>query len=1034
MSRISFDNINSWQDFKSYAESLPNKKQMGDAFEHLTYLYFKLDPKYSFYDEVYKMSEVPSSDLEKLKIPRQDLGIDLIAKAGKEYHPIQCKYHTDKKRSIKFPEVSTFLTQLNSNINFKMGYIASSADNTSKIYNKVNTKEVQKLLYNTWYKLDESFFNRVREFEKGKEYSPEPFFPREHQEKAVENAYKHFIKENNSRGKLIFPCGAGKSLTGYWMMERLASKSTIVAVPSLSLIKQTLDVYLKEVAARNKSVKWLCICSDEGIGKNDDVLYKTNEVGVPCTTDEDYIKSWLKRNKKEEIIVFTTYQSGRIIADISKSLNIIFDLGIYDEAHKTVGKNEGLFSYLLFEKNISIKNRIFMTATERFYRGVKDDVLTMDDPEDYGEVFSHMSFKEAIERELLTDYKVITIEVKKEEVAEFIKENNLVKLNAKWGKESEARSLASMIALRKAMKTLPIKNAVSFHSSIDRAVRSKEVQNYISETYNYKPIETFTVSGKLPTSKREVIVNEFANSNKALITNSRCLTEGVDVPNIDCIVFADPRKSKVDIVQALGRALRKKKGKEWGYVILPIIYDHSSQEIDNDNFQEILNIVRGLAANDERIIEEFKDKSNNKGRVIGAREEIFSIDPVLLEESELANNVSIRLWENLSRFNWMPFTEARDFVRSLNIKSQKEWREYCLSGERPSNIPSNPEKNYKNQWLSISDWIGTNPGFQGFNYLPYNEAKKYVNSLGLKSQSQWTIFLKKNLKPDNIPSSPRRYYLSKGWVSWGDWLGSGKQADLYKKFRPFKEAREYIHFLGIKTQKEWNSYAKSEGDKPNDIPYKPQRTYKSEWISWGDWLGTGNISSAKINYLSYEAAREFATSLKLNSYNEWRTFVKLNDIPENIPKDPSSHYKNKMGFFDIKDFLGYSEIKTNKSRDYLSYQKAKEKLKPLKLNSGKEYRDKLKNKLLDKNEFPYHPDRIYKNNGWTSMDDFLSKIRYKDFESVKAYAKRLKIQSGDKWREHFFTHKVPADIPKTVQKVFKKEWKGWTDFLGKDKT
>ena len=1032
MSLIPFDNINSWQDFKSYAESLPNKKQMGDAFEHLTYLYFKLDPKYSFYDEVYKMSDVPTSDLEKLNIPRQDLGIDLIAKVGDDYHPIQCKYHTEKKRSITFSEASTFLTQLESNTNFKLGYIASTADNTSKNYDKLNTKEVQKLLNNTWYKLDESFFNRVREFEKGREYSPEPFYPREHQKTAVENAYKHFIKENNSRGKLIFPCGAGKSLTGYWMMEKLTSKSTIVAVPSLSLIKQTLDVYLKEVVARNRSVKWLCICSDEGIGKNDDVLYKTNEVGVPCTTDEDYIKSWLKRNQKEEIIIFTTYQSGRIIADISKSLGFTFDLGIYDEAHKTVGKNEGLFSYLLFEKNISIKNRIFMTATERFYRGVKDDVLTMDDQEDYGEVFSYMSFKEAIERELLTDYKVITIEVKKEEVAEFIRENNLVKLNAKWGKESEARSLASMIALRKAMKALPIKNAVSFHSSIDRAVRSKEVQNYISKTYNYKPIEAFTVSGKLPTSKREVVVNEFANSNQALITNSRCLTEGVDVPNIDCIVFADPRKSKVDIVQALGRALRKKKGKEWGYVILPIIYDHSTQEIDNDNFQEILNIVRGLAANDERIIEEFKDKSQNSGRVTGTSEEIFSIDPVLLEERELLNNLSVRLWENLSRFNWMPFTEARDFVRSLNIKSQKEWREYCLSGKRPSNIPSNPQKNYKNQWLSISDWIGTNPGFQGFNFLPYNEAKKYVNSLGLKSQSQWIRFLKKNLKPDNIPSSPRQYYLSKGWVSWGDWLGSGRQADLYKKFRPFEEAREYIHSLGIKTQKEWNSYAKSGGDKPNDIPYKPQRTYESEWISWGDWLGTGTISSAKINYLPYEAAREFATSLKLNSYSEWRSFVKVNDIPKNIPKNPIRHYRNKMGFFSVKDFLGYSEIKTNKSRDYLSYSKAKEKLKPLQLNSGKEYRDKLKNKLLDKNEFPYHPDRVYKNNGWTSMDDFLSKIRYKDFESVKAYAKRLKIQSGDKWREHFLTHKVPADIPKTVQKVFKKEWKGWTDFLGKE--
>ena len=600
------------------------------------------------------------------------------------------------------------------------------------------------------------------------------------------------------------------------------------------------------------------------------------------------------------------------------------------------------------------------------------------------------------------------------------------------GKRKRSKIISLNDCAKKSNEGVSYKKRSFFSFSLDKAVRSKEVQNHITKTYGYDPIETFTVSGKIPTSKREVVVNEFANSKKALITNSRCLTEGVDVPNIDCIVFADPRKSKVDIVQALGRALRKKDGKDWGYVVLPIIYDHSTQEIDNDNFQEILNIVRGLAANDERIIEEFKDKSQNSGRVIGAREEIFSIDPTLLDEGELANNLSVKLWENLSRFNWMPFTEARDFVRSLNIKSKKEWLEYCLSGERPSNIPSNPEKNYKNQWLSISDWIGTNPGFQGFNFLPYNEAKKYVNSLGLKSQSQWAIFLKKKLKPDNIPSAPRNYYLSKGWVSWGDWLGSGRQADLYKKFRPFEEAREYIHSLGIKTQKEWNSYAKSGGDKPNDIPYKPLRTYKNEWISWGDWLGTGIISSAKIDYVSYEKAREFATSLGLKSYHEWRSFVKLNEIPKNIRKYPYRYYKNKMGYFDISDFLGYSEAKTKKPRDYLSFSKAKEKLKPLKLKSGREYRIKLKNKSLDKNQFPYHPDRIYKNNGWTSMGDFLSKRRYKDFESIKTYAKKLKIKSGDQWREHFLIHKVPEDIPKTVRKVFKQEWKGWANFLGKE--
>ena len=131
-----------------------------------------------------------------------------------------------------------------------------------------------------------------------------------------------------------------------------------------------------------------------------------------------------------------------------------------------------------------------MTATERFYAGSRDDIISMDDEDIYGETFTQMSFKEAIELELLTDYKVITIDVKKSEIAEFIKDNNLVQLNSKWKKETEARSLASMLALRKAMKQFNIKNAVSFHSSIEKATRSKELQKYITDTYNYQPIDT----------------------------------------------------------------------------------------------------------------------------------------------------------------------------------------------------------------------------------------------------------------------------------------------------------------------------------------------------------------------------------------------------------------------------------------------------------------------------------------------------------------------------------------------------------------
>ena len=228
---------------------------------------------------------------------------------------------------------------------------------------------------------------------------------------------------------------------------------------------------MREVAASNRNVKWLCICSDDGIGKGDDILYKTNNIGVPCHTDREYIENWLDKNANENIIVFTTYQSGQIISDLSRKLNLSFNVGIFDEAHKTVGPKSKLFSHLLFDSNITVEQRVFMTATERFYSGSNDDIMSMDDLDVYGNVFAEMSFKEAIETEpqLLTDYKVVTIEVTKKEIASFIKENHLINIDEKWGAETESRSLASMIALRKAMNKLPIHNAVSFHSSIAKA-------------------------------------------------------------------------------------------------------------------------------------------------------------------------------------------------------------------------------------------------------------------------------------------------------------------------------------------------------------------------------------------------------------------------------------------------------------------------------------------------------------------------------------------------------------------------------------
>ena len=1026
-------NCNSWNDFQSKLLSL-NNTEKGNAFELLTKLYFKINPVFSFYDEVWLLSEVPQKTLEYLKIHRQDLGIDLIAKNGDEYHAIQCKFHTDSDTSVSYPEVSTFIALFEGTKKFTQGYICSSANITSRNLEKIKSKPITKILADTWQNLDKDFFDKARKLLNREAYSPIAYKPREHQIKALKQAVKHFIKEDNTRGKLIFPCGSGKSLTGYWITQELKSKATIIAVPSLSLVKQTLDIYLREIVAKGKKVKWLCICSDEGIGSEEDIVFKTDNLGVPCQTDPVYIKKWLLENKDENIVIFTTYQSGRIIAEVSKDLKFKFDVGIFDEAHKTVGSDKKLFSHLLFEENISIDKRIFMTATERFYAGSKDDIISMDDEDIYGDTFSQMSFKEAIEMELLTDYKVITIEVRQSEIADFIKENNLVQMNDKWKKETEARSLASMLALRKAMKLYPIKNAVSFHSSIDKAVRNKELQGDITDTYKYAPIDTYTVSGKMPTTKRNLIVKEFADSPRALITNARCLTEGVDVPNIDCIVFADPRKSKVDIVQALGRALRKKEGKDWGYVILPVVYDDITQEIDNENFNEILAIVRGLASNDDRIIEYFKDKkegssSTKKENTDQFQFEVFSD---YVDANQLSEQLQIKLWDKLSRFNWLPFEEARRYIRSLDLKGQDEYFELFRADKLPIGLPSSPPQTYKHDgWISFPDFLGYESLFR--EVLPFEEAREYARRLCLKSSMEWRVFVKTKGIPSNIPKRPSSAYKNSGWVSFGDWLGTGRRI---RGYRSFEDAKKLALSLKLSSRSHW-IVAYEEGLIPNDIPKNPDQSYKNKgWLNWGDFIGTGKTASHLIIYRNFKDAKKYVKNLGLNNGEEWKEFCASGDLPLDIPKTPSQTYKNK-GWNGLPDWLGaISGTGTKyKDRTLYSYEEAKKYVHGLKLNNWKDWMLFTKFGQLPI-DIPKNPSLAYKNKGWINWGEWLGngKVSTKELEflpygEAREFVHKLGLKSTNEWRKYCL--KRPKNLPSNPEKVYKdKGWINFGDFIG----
>ncbi len=510
----------------------------------------------------------------------------------------------------------------------------------------------------------------------------------------------------------------------------------------------------------------------------------------------------------------------------------------------------------------------------------------------------------------------ITIDVKKSEIAEFIKSNNLVQLNNKWKNETEARSLASMIALRKAMKVLPIKNAVSFHSSIEKAERNKDLQSYITNSYDFVPIDSYTVSSKIATTKRNDIVKEFANSNRALITNAKCLTEGVDVPNIDCIVFADPRKSKVDIVQALGRALRKKKGKEWGYVILPVLYDDETHEIDNDNYNEIISIVRGLAANDERIIEYFKDKSEKieTKRIEGSKVFDFNFSADLLDEKELTAQLQIKIWGSLSKFNWMEFEKAREFIHSLNLKNGKEWSDYCKFGNKPHNIPTGASKTYQDSgWISWGDWLGTgSPSPLGRKYLSYNEAQKIVKNLGLKNNNEWRIWSKSE-RPLLIPGKPDIIYKDK-WLGWGHWLGTDNISNHKKLFMTYYEAQEFVSKLNLKSNSEWRVYSKSENFN-TQLPTAPNRNYENEWVNWEHFLGKD-----KLNYLSFEEQKSIVQKFNFQSGVEFKKHIDSNII-KGVHRQPNEVFKGN-GWKGWQDFLGY--VEHPRKSIFVSYEECKQ--------------------------------------------------------------------------------------------------------------
>jgi predicted helicase len=364
---------------------------------------------------------------------------------------------------------------------------------------------------------------------------PRPkILPRDDQNIAIRNVIDGF--SNSDRGQLILPCGTGKTLMALWIKEAMKSIHTLFIVPSLGILSQAKKAWMLN---NNDSefTPYICVCSAKDITKDDNNITYAYEINGRVSTNVDEVKAFLLQHNKT--IVYSTYQSLHIVAKATKELDFIFDLAVCDEAHKTIGSKKNPFTLVHDNAAICIKKRLYMTATPRVLTKTRESYYDMSNTTIFGTEFHRMSFKEAIDQGILVDYKIAVIGISDEEIMTAIHNKTYIPESG----EETVYERAHHYALNKFMKKFPVTHMITFHSSVKKAKLFNE-RNKIF----FPEIDTYHVNGAQTTSERSKIMMEFENSERAIITNARCLTEGIDVPAIDVVYFCDPKNSKIDIV------------------------------------------------------------------------------------------------------------------------------------------------------------------------------------------------------------------------------------------------------------------------------------------------------------------------------------------------------------------------------------------------------------------------------------------------------------------------------------------------------
>lgn len=645
---------------KKFREESFSERDKGFRFERLIQAYLKTTTIYaSRFQEVWLWNDFPY----RQQFGWQDVGIDLVAHTHDgDFWAIQCKCYT-ADTYINKPEVDSFIATSGRTFTTSDGNVVSFAErlwvsttnkwnsnaeltiqNQSLPFTRLNLIDLENDEVD-WEKLESGLF--------GKDCRTKQFDIKPHQQKAIDKTHDYL--KTHDRGKLIMACGTGKTFTSLKIAEKETDNKGLVLflVPSIALLGQTLRSWCQQATL---PIHAICICSDSQVSKaeqkEDEISTNVVDLALPASTDVDNIVSQLdylnRIDRKGMTVVFSTYQSIDVISLAQKELLSrtngtfgTFDLIVCDEAHRTTGvtlKNSKESAFVRVHDNeyIRAEKRIYMTATPRLYtdeikRKAEDSdaiLCSMDDTNYYGEEIYRIGFGEAVEKGLLTDYKVLILAVGDKDITPALRKS-ITSEDGSIKTEDAPKFVGCINALSKkvlgdeglikATDPSPMRRAVAFCSKIEASKETARIftdcqDDYIkdlSDTDKEGMVDVVAhhVDGKMSATvrDRELMWLKEQPENPMecrMLTNARCLSEGVDVPSLDAVIFVSPKNSQVDVVQSVGRVMRRSEGKKYGYIIIPVIIpeDVEGDEVleKHANFKVVWTVLNALRAHDDR--------------------------------------------------------------------------------------------------------------------------------------------------------------------------------------------------------------------------------------------------------------------------------------------------------------------------------------------------------------------------------------------------------------------------------------------------